>query len=358
MAGAAFTTAVVGSSPLAVLLAGLVAGETGQSVCLVADRFSPLKVDRGIDIAAAPVTRPETWALLGRSAVEAARLVSRIAGRAMTGRGSALFVAHYAGGATALAHMRQMAAAFGREVETVSRADIPGAVSAIRLNDVILLERSLFMAAVEPWLAARSVQRLFRDVVEMTLEVDGSLRVRAGTADLTASHAVLVDDRAILELVGAAGLSGLSAVTRTAFLSEPTAPLLPAPVVLHVDRGATFWRGRGGSIGAVLPGSTPQAAAEFGRLIGGSRPLHLAGQAVFPALASDDGAPVIGRLNGDGPTIIAGLGPVAAFLAPALARMVTGKSSDAEAAWAAVHRPGKDRQGVADYAPPAMEWAA
>ena len=46
-----------------------------------------------------------------------------------------------------------------------------------------------------------------------------------------------------------------------------------------------------------------------------------------------DAAPAVGRLHGTGPDVLAGLGPIGAFLAPAIARWLCGVAVPAENTW-------------------------
>ena len=50
--------------PSSYLIAGLLPRDHGKRVVLVDERLSPFQLQRGIDLSVAPITRPETWALL------------------------------------------------------------------------------------------------------------------------------------------------------------------------------------------------------------------------------------------------------------------------------------------------------
>ena len=55
---------VVGSTPLARLVAGLLASVHGKTVVFSGESQSGYRLPRGLDLSVAPITRPETWALL------------------------------------------------------------------------------------------------------------------------------------------------------------------------------------------------------------------------------------------------------------------------------------------------------
>jgi hypothetical protein len=80
-------------------------------------------------------------------------------------------------------------------------------------------------------------------------------------------------------------------------------------------------------------------------------PLLRAGQSSFTQLLTVDGAPIVGSLGGVRATVIAGLGVGAAFLAPALARLLAGVAGDSEQAFFAARGAprGESRRQVADW---------
>jgi hypothetical protein len=83
------------------------------------------------------------------------------------------------------------------------------------------------------------------------------------------------------------------------------------------------------------------------------------GQRLFRAVVSRDGAPLIEIRPGERVSVIAGLGPPAAFFAPALARLIVGAASAEEKAYFMARRADADRRQVADYVPcPAPEEVA
>jgi hypothetical protein len=134
----------------------------------------------------------------------------------------------------------------------------------------------------------------------------------------------------------------------TVLLTEPTPPLV-SPLLYCIDRGMVLAQGAGGGITAIATGGPTKALAQAGAVLAQDRIVRRAGQAAFTALGGRDGAPVVGRLDENGPFIACGLGPAGAFIAPALARLIAGTASATEAAWFAARSPTAGRAHVADY---------
>ena len=66
---------------------------------------------------------------------------------------------------------------------------------------------------------------------------------------------------------------------------------------------------------------------------------------------SSDGAPLLGRLKPSRLFVAAGFGDAAAFLAPAIARLLVGSPGEAERSWLVAHDPARPRrETIADFA--------
>ena len=340
MADASYEIAVFGSTPLAALLAGLLASEYHKRVCLVAETGSAFRVPRGIDLSVMPVTRPETWALLKETTPEVLKLLGRIRARAGMTRIDPIFVAETPAGADGLAHMRHVALANGYAVERLADGAGTGGI-AYRLRDAVLLRRAELEPILAGWLEKSGVGQLSRPDVVATVRRDGTAKLDFHGSTAEAAHAVLADDAAILQYVAAAERDRtLLLEPATAMLTEPTRPLA-APAMLFVDRRVTLMRGRQGGIIALGAGRPQEAIARIGGCLAERGPLRRAGQRVFRTVGTVDGAPLIGTARGVKATVFAGLGVSGAFLAPALARLVAGVSSDSEKAYFSAREAGR-----------------
>ena len=133
MADDSYDYLVLGSTPLAGLLAGLLAVEHKRRVCLVGDPFSPFRLQRSIDISIAPVTRPETLLLLKRAAAETSKLVASW-GKGLISRVDPLLVAETAESIAALGHFRHLAIGLGYAVEPVADRAIAEGTRACRIR--------------------------------------------------------------------------------------------------------------------------------------------------------------------------------------------------------------------------------
>src|SRR5690606_6773418 len=107
---------IFGSSPLAGLLAGLLASDHGKRVACVGESAARYRLPRSIDLSIAPVTRPETWSLLAATSAETQRLLTKIAGRSGLRRIAPIFFSVERSAREALGHVAHMARANGCDV--------------------------------------------------------------------------------------------------------------------------------------------------------------------------------------------------------------------------------------------------
>jgi hypothetical protein len=340
MADAPYDFAIFGSTPLAALLAGLLATVHGKRVCLVGDASSAFRLPRSADLSVMSVTRPETWALLKETTPEVVKLLGKIRARAGMARVDPLFIAETAAGADGLAHMRHVALANGYAIERLADGAGKGGI-AYQLRDAVLLRRAELEPVLAGWLEKSGVGQLSRPDVVATVRRDGTARLDFHGSTAEAAHAVLADDAAILQHVAAAERDRtLLLEPATAMLTEPTRPLA-APAMLYVDRRVTLMRGRQGGIIALGAGRPQEAIARIGGCLAGRGPLRRAGQRVFRTVGTVDGAPLIGTARGVRATVLAGLGVSGAFLAPALARLIAGAASEREKAYFSAREAGR-----------------
>lgn len=333
MTGARADFAIVGSTPTARLVAGLLASAHGRSVVLSGESQSGYRLPRGVDLSVAPITRPETWALLKSGLPEALKLISRIGGRRAWSRVDPIVFSEAAAGKEALAHIRHMALAFGHAAERVPAADIGASRDGLLLRDAVLLHRAALEVALDKWLDQNGVRRL-GDGEMLTVRADGSAELVAGEDRIEIAQTVLADDPAIIGHVPPAQWpSLLLRQVASTIQTEPTRPIA-APVMHRLDTGLTLVQQQSGrGIAAMGPGAIDPFAAALGVLLGKERQFRQAGQSSYETLLAMDSAPAVGRLGGTGPDVLAGLGPSGAFLAPAIARWLCGKAMPAEDAW-------------------------
>jgi hypothetical protein len=324
--------AIVGSTPLARLLAGLLASAHGKAVVFSGESQSGYRLPRAVDLSVAPITRPESWALLKAGLPEALKLMSRIGGRGAWSRIDPILFSETMAGKEALAHIRHMALAFGHAAELVPASAIGTGRDGVLLRDAVQLHRPVLEAGLDRWLDQHRVRRL-RAGETLSVRADGSAELVSGADRVEIGQAVLADDAAIIAHVPPALWPPL--LTRrvaSTIATEPTRPL--AAALMHrLDTGLTLVQQAGRGIAAIGPGAIDPFAAALGVLLGKERDFRQAGQSSYEAVITADAAPAVGRLRGSGPDILAGLGPSGAFLAPALARWLCGVAGPAESEW-------------------------
>jgi hypothetical protein len=323
---------IVGATPLARLLAGLLANTHGKTVIFSGESQSGYRLPRGIDLSVAPITRPETWALLKRVVPETLRLVARIGGRGTWSRVDPILFGETAAGREAMAHIRHMALAFGHAAERVHSTAIGSHRDGLMLRDAVLLHRPPLEQALDQWLDQHGVRRQQPGDV-LTVRQDGSAELLSGGDRIEVKQAVLADDSAIiLHAPPALWPALLSRQVTSTIFTQPTEPIA-APIMHRLDTGLTLVQQPGGGIVAIGPGAIDPFATALRALLGRQRDFRQAGQSSYETLIAADAAPAVGRLGGVGPDVLAGLGPGGAFLAPAIARWLCGTAEKSEAAW-------------------------
>ena len=345
--------AVFGATAMAGLLAGLLAAEHGRGVCLVGEPWSPYRLPRRVDVAAAAATRPDTWALLNLLTAETTRLLNGI-GRGLVERVDPLMVAETGATIAAASHLRHVVAAHGYAVERLGDRSLTETGMVLRLRDVAMLaERA--GPAIDAWLDRLGVRRFDPAATRVSMRRDGGARLTADGKTLDAGRAVLADDAALLQYLDPDARDRvLCPHWMTAVLTEP-ARALKAPLINFLDRGVVLLQRHKGSGVLALAGGRPDAALpRIGASLGELGPLKRAAQATLRTLDTTDGAPLVGNARGLRAIVVAGIGGTGAFFAPAIARHLAGATSPAEQAWFAARGPtrGNTRLRAADYVRP------
>lgn len=321
---------VIGSTPLARLVAGLLASVHGKSVVFSGESQSAYRLPRGIDLSVASITRPQTWSLLKTLVPESLKLVSRVGGRGAWSRVDPVLFAERPTGREALAHIRHMAQAFGHAVEPVANVGVGR--EGIVLRDAALLHRAVLESGLDRWLEQHEVRRVMSKD-GLTIHRDGRAELLSGEDRIDIGQSVLADDRALLDHIPTSAWPTL--LTRriaSTILTEPV-KLIAAPVLLQVDTGQMLLQSPTRGITAIGPGPLDDFAARLATLLGQERAFRQAGQSRHEMVVSADNAPAVGRLAGTGPDVLVGFGPTGAFFAPALARWLCGVATEAESAW-------------------------
>lgn len=349
MAADSFDHLILGSTPVAGLVAGLLAIEHGKRVCLVGEPFSPFRLRRHFGLSISPVTRPETLILIKRAATETGKLVNSI-GKGLMTRVDPLFVAETPESVAALSHFRHLAYTLGYAVEPVADRSLADGLM-VRVRDAQLLGHGRLEPALEAWLKKHEVRHLDAAETDITLRKDGTARIVHDGRTVEAQQAVLVGDRAILHYLDAGSLDrSIETIPGTSFLLEGGKPL-PSAFINFIDRGVMLEQDGKVSMSALVSGDPATTRARLGSAAARSGALRIAGETGHPTLHTVDGAPYFGPGRGTKALIVAGLGASAPFLAPVIARQLAGKSAADEADWFAARGPtrGNQRLQVSDY---------
>ena len=323
---------IVGATPLACLLAGLLASAHGKTVLLQGDNPSEPGLSAGLDLSIAAITRPDSWALLAAAVPETTRLVTRIGGRAAIARLDPILFADTAPGKEWLGHIRHMAAAHGLAAERTPAHYLGKARDGVVLRDAVLLRRRVLQPALELWLAQVGVRRVEADTA-LQVQADGRAQCVLDDEVIEIGQTVLADDSAVRRHVPEFAWPGLLRPQVASIILTQPLPSIASPVMYQLDGGVMLHQQAEGGVLARGPGNLGQLAARLGKLLDRQGAFEQAGQSSAVRLITGDGAPALGRVAGTGPDVLAGLGTVGAFLAPAIARWLCGAGSAVENAW-------------------------
>lgn len=338
------TIAVVGTSPFAWLLAGLLAADHSRAIVLLSPPADPHRLRPLPALSLAPVTRPETWSLLATHTRQTVRRLSRLA-PGISERIDMRLAARSADATIALSHVHRTAEGFRVPLDPPARF---GASTVLSLRDVHLFNPAPLIAAAPAWLASSNVAVL-NSLAGLKLKRDGSASFGATTID----QVVLADDGAILNWLDPDEISHFARVEH--WLGIETAPLRHARhrAGIDLDTGAVFAQSGDGIIRATARDDDGNGLERIAASLAHDSPPRLAARTRFARLVTHDGAPAIGPTRRARAFVIAGLGVLDIVLAPRLAAIIAGAASGVEAEWAAAH--GADlrqpRRDIAEFAP-------
>ncbi|RYZ58160.1 MAG: hypothetical protein EOP08_16535, partial [Proteobacteria bacterium] len=196
MPDTAYDHLIIGSTPLAGLIAGQLQREHGKRVCLVWESYSAFGLERRFDLSLDLITRPETLVLLKRLTPETLKLIAGI-GRNLTDKVDPLFIAESRASMAALGHFLHLAKLLELQVERLADRTISEG-SLLRVRGQHLIAHHRFAPALEAWLDAADVRRLDPEDTAITLRKDGTARVAAEGQEVEAMQVLLADDAAVL----------------------------------------------------------------------------------------------------------------------------------------------------------------
>lgn len=314
---AEFDIAIVGTSLLSGLLAGVLARDHGKKVVHIGRQQSSQRLPRSLNLALPIATRPESWRMLRRAEADTRTLLGSLGLPDGLTATEMEVVADLPASALALDHIGHMALGSGHQVRRTG--------TGWAFRHVATIDHEAVEKRLPEWLRAAGVAS-----------------INDGPAD--AGLTVLADDDAIEDHLSDDSRPGplvSQFMTSTLVVSRP----LPVPVRRFADRGVTLVTRPGGTVLALMSGEQ-DVEARLASTLPGPFPMKRLATTRFRRLTTADSAPVIGRVGER--FIIAGLADTAAFFAPTLARRIAGTANADEVTWFAAHEPGRDRVLVAE----------
>lgn len=320
--------AIFGASPLAALLCGVLAHVHGKRVLQVADPVPRQRLPRGVDFALPLATRPASWRLVRVAARETAHLLAGIEGQDRLDHVDVRLVTDLPDTTAALSHLTHVAAGFG----FASRDGIFRRIT--RFAGGVDLTNSTVQTAE----TARVT--LIASASDPELSIDGE--------PMQVGQCVLADDAAILERLPESERPAQLVVQPAMTTLTAAAKRLPSRIARYLDRGVTLVQNEDRSVLALVTDEA-DADARLASCLVGALPLQRRATTHYRRIVTSDGAPLIGRPERSNLVILAGLGSVAAFLAPVVARWLAGDPTEDEREWFAAHAPSaSNRAAVAD----------
>lgn len=349
MIASEFDLAIFGSTPLASLLAGLLAAQHGQRVALVGAPHSSHRLPLGVPYLPQPLTRPDTWDLLKSAEVETRLRLAAIGAAESLVNGTVVQAADSDSSTAALEHARHLALA--HDIAMVrERAKSP--VPALFRSPGTILNEATLQPVLGTWLKGLNVVRLPFDT-KLTVQ-RSTVTLTAVDRQVVAKRAILADDDAILTRLGADERPDILRIVDVQTTVTAATTPLRALLIDYPDRGVTLAQ-RETRIFARIRGFE-HADARLASCLGDRLPLRRVATRRFRALDTTDGAPLVGQLKSPRLFVIAGLGDAAPFLAPVLARLIAGTPSPEERAYFAARDAARAgaRSGVSDLMPVAF----
>ena len=323
-----FDFAIVGETPLAAVLAGLLCKQHERNVCWVGTPPHPLQPQRGFDLSVAPITRPETWQLLNHSTPLLVDLLRDIGGTDVVERVDPLLVARSNTGANVLSHIRNVASGFGYTIERQPVSDRFS--SGFQFRDALRVLRRPLSAVLPEYLTALGVEVVTSNNIKLRHQKDGITHILGGDQKFTANHIVLASDDAIRRHANQRDIdANFINIPTAGFLVEPVSALASS-VVHDLEAGLTIYQRKNAALDCVAPASFEVVEPRICEHIDADRHPRLAGHAKFQALHTKDGAPLFASLGTGKINAIAGLGASGLFQAPAIARVLSGNGNPSE----------------------------
>ncbi|WP_417580479.1 hypothetical protein [Pelagibacterium sp.] len=338
------TIAVVGASPFAWLLAGLLASDHSRAIVLLSPPPNPYALRPLPSLSVAPVTRPETWSIVSAHAKPALRRLGRIVPNIVE-RIDVRVLAHSIQASIALGHMRHVAEGFRQPIDPIETS--PHGTS-MGLRDVSLIDSSAFYQAAPAWLAASNVAVL-NSVDGLKIRRDGTARFGTTSID----QVILADDNAIIEWLDADDISQFARIEHWSGVQTASQKAARYRAGIDLDTGTVFSQTGDGVIHAAARNDDGKALLRIADCLALDSAPRVAARTEFARLFSHDGAPMLGPTRRGKIYVVAGLGPLDLILAPLIAGIVCERASGIEAEWAAAH--GADlrqpRSEVAEFHP-------
>lgn len=330
MAEHAYDVAVIGSGALACLVGGLLVSGPARSTVLVTTPPAAFRLPRSLSLGLSPMTRPD------RARASLAARTETLALAADLGKGALLaedvsFLARNSADLDGLGHFRHLMRSFGETVEPLLARGSDQPIG-VRVRNLAVGAPTRFDMAASDWADRAGVRRLDARETAVALKRDGSCRLTYAGITTEAAQAVLLSDEAILALAAPDSLDKvLEIVPQEAALLSAPGLRLRSPVQVDLATGLTLF-GHRGTFLALTDGRVRLEQA-LSQAMPDAAGVGILSHARFDALVSRDGAPYFGHLKNSRTLLAVALGPMAAFLAPMVARWVAGTLTEVETAF-------------------------
>lgn len=339
--------AILGSSPFAALLAISLASLHGKKVCLVAQPINQFQLVRSVSLSVAPVTRPETWALLQSTKGELESLLAKVPGTFFS-RSQSAFVSQTIDGTNALGHIRHMAAGYGFATAALTTQNHLGFEEGFTFESALRLRHRPFFNALPSILTQLGIQ--FLPQKETTLKVKRtSTTLDFKDIQLTANRVVATDSISLGQSLPNEKQNQIC--KRSAFTSILTEPgtTLPFPTIVDIDTGAFGYTHPDGRVECIVRGDGEIAKNWLANMLPEHSSTYFSGLTEFTEIENLKGIPIVGQVGNTHTSLALLPAPTAPFLAPSVARQLCNTTSPFETDYFAGRNLDIDKQHVTDF---------
>lgn len=338
---------VVGSTPMATMLAFYLRRSHRCEVGVLADPPHPLRVSRGFDISVSALTRPESWQVLKACTKEVERTIGGF-DRKMLETTDVAMTGHGERAGAALGHIRHMSSAFGVLSEPLTRDMTVRYGGGFVVRGATRLKRRKFNESVRAIIEGIGATWLTFADCQMEWG-SGPIRLETGEMAFVADTAIVCDAGLAAQISPAlAWPSELETIEHCGLMTEPGAQA-SWPCLMDVGNEGLACSHPDGRLEAWVAGNSHRAEKWLAGMLAHGSQTRLSGRVLERSITSKDRGPVVAQLARSHVHVALGFGASEVFFTPALARHFAQKAQDHERTFFEARGIGARRGPASEY---------